>query len=109
MEQKVVSIAGSQATTFNHDNVKELSERFARLIKQLGSNNRRTKEGKTKDGKDIYVKSLRYKFEVDFAYALHEIVSCPRYLQGKMFDNASGIVNDLITHLKSQREEKKVA
>ena len=102
------------APTFNYDvHVKDLNERFARLIKQLGSNNRSVKDGKTKDGKWLYLKSLRYKFETDFAYALHEISQCPKYLQGKMFDNASSIVNELITHLKNQREkqqdEKKAA
>lgn len=73
--------------TFNADtHVKELNERFARLVKNLGVSN--------KKGTD------RYKFEVNFAYALNEILICPKYMQGKMFDVAAGIVSQLINHLK---------
>lgn len=79
------------AINFNYDvHVKELIERFNRLIKQLGPNN--------KKGSD------RYDFEVDFSYLLNEIKNCPTYLQGKMFEQASGIVNTLINHLKHLRE-----
>lgn len=79
------------AINFNYDvHVKELVERFNRLIKQLGPNN---KKG-----------TIRYDFEVDFTYALYEIKNCPPYLQGKMFDQASGIVSALINQLKHLRE-----
>lgn len=79
------------AINFNYDvHVKELVERFNRLIKQLGPNN---KKG-----------TIRYDFEVDFTYALNEIKNCPPYLQGKMFDQASGIVSALINQLKHLRE-----
>lgn len=83
------------AINFNYDvHMKELNERFGRLIKQLGPNNR--KDWKT----DPPTSSIRYDFEVDFMYALHEVRECPSYLQGKMFDQASGIVSALINQLK---------
>lgn len=78
---------------FNYDvHVKELNERFARLVKQLGPNNKKGSE--------------RYGYEVSFAHALNEISSCPKYLQGKMFDQASVIVNNVINHLKSLEQSK---
>lgn len=70
--------------------VKELNERFSRLVKNFGANN--------KKGTD------RYTFEVNFAHALNEIDQCPSYMQGKMFDKASVIVSRLITHLKTQKD-----
>lgn len=92
----------SPTPSFNYEvHVKELNERFARLIKQLGPNNRAYKK---QNG--VYVKdSARAQFEIDFAYAVHEIQVGPTYLQGKMFDNASSVVNGLINHLKKIREE----
>lgn len=81
----------NNAINFNYDvHVKELIERFNRLIKQFGPNN---KKG-----------TIRYDFEVDFTYALNEIKNCPSYLQGKMFDQASSVVNALINQLKMIRE-----
>jgi len=68
----------------------ELNERFSRLIKNFGHNNRKGTE--------------RYNFEVAFAYALHEIDTCPPYMQGKMFDKATSIVSRLISALKTQNE-----
>lgn len=81
----------SSQPSFSENHVKELNERFGRLIKQLGWRNEK--------GTD------RYKFEVDFAYAVNEISICPTYLKGKMFDKASGVVNNLINFLKQQKEE----
>lgn len=79
------------AINFNYDvHVKELIERFNRLIKQLGPNN---KKG-----------TIRYDFEVDFTHALYEIKKCPPYMQAKMFDQASWIVSALINQLKHLRE-----
>ena len=81
---------------FNYEShVRELNDRFSRLIKQLGQNNK--KDWHTK------VASMRYEFEVDFAYALRELNGCPPYLQGKMFDQASSIVNALVAHLKQKK------
>jgi hypothetical protein len=78
--------------SFNADyHVKELNDRFGRLIKNLGINNRK--------GSD------RYAFEVDFAYALHDIKMGPSYMQGKMFDKAAGIVNSLIAAIKDSEDE----
>lgn len=78
---------------FNYDShARELSERFNRLIKQLGPLN---KKG-----------TLRYNFEVDFTYAMDEVTRCPPYLQGKMFDKASSVVNALVNHLKIQQDGK---
>lgn len=70
--------------------VRELNERFGRLVKQLGTNNKRG--------------SPRHEFEVNFSYALNEIDRCPNYLQGKMFDKASTLVNNLIATIKQQKE-----
>jgi len=98
MEIKATSRNG---TSFNQENIKELSEKFSRLIKQLGSNNKKDwKKG---------TESTRYRFEVEFAYAINEIAICPEYLQGKMFDAASGVVNNLINHLKSLKEKAPAA
>ena len=89
------------AINFNYDvHVKELVDRFNRLIKQLGPNNR-------KDWKsNPPVASPRYQFEVDFAYALRELADCPTYLRGKMFDQASGVVNALVNYLKQQKQQE---
>ena len=82
--------------SFNYDtHVKELAERFSRLVKQLGSNNRKG--------------SPRYEYEVEFAHSLNEIRVCPKYLQGKMFDKASGIVNSLVNELKIEKTDEEVA
>jgi hypothetical protein len=84
--------------------VKELNERFSRLIKSLGANNRRMfsmEENKFIDGG-----TARYNFEANFAHALNEIEQCPSYMQGKMFDKASVIVSRLITHLKTQKDSE---
>lgn len=79
-------------TSFNYDtHVKELNERFGKLVRQLGVN--------------TAVGSVRRNFEVDFAYALREIQLSPPYLQGKMFDRASSIVSALISHLKANKKE----
>lgn len=79
--------SNNKNTSFNYDlHITELNDRFYRLIKQLGSNNEKG--------------SKRYELEVDFAYALHEIKICPPYLQGKMFDKASGILSSLINMLR---------
>lgn len=78
--------------------IKELNERFGRLIKNLGANNRRVFSMET--GSFVDSGSDRYNFEVDFAHALNEISMGPVYMQGKMFDKAAGIVNDLINHIK---------
>jgi hypothetical protein len=84
--------ATSNAPYFNSTlHVKELNERFGRLIKNFGSNNRKGTE--------------RYNFEVAFAYALNEIEQCPDYMQGKMFDKATSIVSRLISALKTQSEQ----
>ena len=81
---------------FNYEeHTKELNERFGRLIKQLGVNNRKG--------------TPRYGFETEFAYAIHEIEQSPAYLQGKMFDNASSVVSSLINHLKTTTKEKEAA
>lgn len=83
----------TQVPAFNYDtHVRELNERFGRLVKQLGPINKRG--------------SVRHKFEVDFSYALNELKLCPQYLQGKRFDQASAIVSNLITVLKQNQEER---
>jgi hypothetical protein len=80
------------AHSFNSDHhVKELNDRFGRLIKNMGINN--------KKGTD------RYDYEVDFSYALHDIKMGPAYMQGKMFDRAAGIVNSLIADIKDAGQE----
>ena len=89
------STSYTHPAAFNYEaHIKELNERFGRLVKQLGSNNK--------------AKSVRYNFEVDFAYSLNELSRCPPYLQGKRFDHASGIVSSLIVQLKKLQDEKTV-
>lgn len=82
-------------TTFNENHVKELNDRFGRLVKNLGFSNKKGTE--------------RYEFEVSFAHALNEINQCPVYMQGKMFDKASSILSRVINALKIQNEESKTA
>ena len=70
-------------SSFNQEtHLKELQERFGRLIKKMGPNN--------KNG------TLRYNYEVEFMYSMQEIRFCPPYLQGKMFENATNVVTSLI-------------
>lgn len=89
--------------SFNAElHVKELSERFSRLIKNLGMNNRRIFS--ISKLKFFDEGSERYRFEVDFSHAMHELENCPPYMKGKMFDRASGVVNGLINALKDQRD-----
>lgn len=90
--QKPVSNFPVQAA-FNYDaHVKELNERFSRLVKQLGPNNK--------------VGTTRFEYEVEFSYSLHEMKRCPPYLQGKRFDQATSIVTALVTLLKKLQDEK---
>jgi len=70
--------------------VSDLNSEFSVLIDQLGINNR--------------CGSQRYRFEVDFAYALNEVEMCPTYLQRKMFDDARSIVNQLSASLKAREK-----
>jgi len=78
---------------FNADlHVKELNERFGRLVKNFGASNRK--------GTD------RYTFEVNFAHAINDVIQAPTYMQGKMFDKAVAIVNRLIAQLKTQTESQ---
>lgn len=57
---------------------KDLNDRFSWLVMTLGPNNK--------------VGSQRHQFEVDFAYSLNELENSPRYIQGKMYDQAVSIV-----------------
>ena len=67
--------------------VKEVNSKFARLIRSLGHDNTKGSE--------------RHRFEVDFAYALHEITMAPIYMQQKFVDRANLIVADLIKQIKT--------
>jgi len=81
---------------FNYDaHVKELNDRFGRLVKQLGPNNK--------------VGSIRYEFETEFSYSIHELKHCPIYLQGKRFDQATAIVANLLAELKKIQDGKVAA
>jgi hypothetical protein len=76
---------------FNYDvHIKELNERFVRLVKQLGPNN---KAGTT-----------RHEFEVEFAYAIHELKVCPIYMQGKRFEHATALIGNLQKTLQDEKE-----
>lgn len=77
---------------FNYeDHVKELKERFARLIWSLGPNR----------GKG----TKRYDYEVDFAYALNDLEQGPPYLRGKLFEKANAVANSLVAFIKTMRPE----
>lgn len=96
--------------SFNADNrVKEINERFNRLIKNVDQSNTRRfsmqKMAFIEKGTD------RYQFEVDMAYAINEVMKAPSYMQGKTFESAAGVVNRLIEYLKDNRttEETQVA
>lgn len=81
-------------TSFNQEtHIKELQERFGRLIKKMGPN---TRKG-----------TLRYNYEVEFMYSLNEIRLCPPYLQGKMFENASTIVTSLVNLIQLKQSSEK--
>ena len=80
------------APVFNYeDHVKELKERFARLIWSLGPN--RSKGTK------------RYDYEVDFAYALNDLEQGPPYLRGKLFEKANAVANSLVAYIKTMKPE----
>lgn len=82
--------------TFSYDeHVKELKEKFARLIRKLGAKNT--------------AGSKRHEFEVNFAYALHELEMGPLYLRGKLFEQANDVTNALVTHAKTLKEEEVAA
>ena len=83
----------SNAPVFNVErHLEELNDRFRRFIKMLGDNNSK--------GTD------RYDFEVDFAYATHELRMCPTYMQGKMFDKASSVVNNLVNYVRNKEPDE---
>lgn len=78
----------SNLPIFNYEEyVAELNDRFGQLVRALGPN--RSKG------------SVRYKYEVDFAYAMNEVVQGPTYLRGKLFEKANSIANGLSSYLKS--------
>lgn len=68
--------------------LKELNDKFARLVRQLGTSN---KKG-----------SHRYDFEVEFAYAFNELAMAPLYIQGKMYDKASAVITSLVNFIKTR-------
>lgn len=73
---------------FSYDeHVKELKEKFSRLIRKLGRENARG--------------TKRHEFEVNFAYALHELELGPAYLRGKLFEQANDVANALVVHVKT--------
>jgi hypothetical protein len=86
--------ASPSGSAFHENHLKELQERFGRLIKKMGPIN---KKG-----------TLRYNYEVEFMYSLNEIRLCPPYLQGKMFENASNVVSSLVNliQLKQQSDDR---
>ena len=91
MNQKTSPHSG---VSFNQEtHTKELAERFGRLIKKMGPNNRKG--------------TLRYNYEVEFMYSLNEIRLCPPYLQGKMFENASNVVSSLINLIQLKQSSEK--
>lgn len=69
--------------------VNDLSRKFGSLIRQLGWNN---SKGTT-----------RHAFEVDFAYAIHEFKTSPRYIEWKGFEAISSIVSELSARLKEEK------
>jgi len=82
---------------FSYDeHVKELKEKFARLIRKLGLKNAKG--------------SKRYEFEVNFAYALYELEVGPAYLRGKLFEQANEAANSLVTYVKTltKTEEEEI-
>jgi hypothetical protein len=82
------STGTQQLPVFNYEeHVAELNDRFGQLVRALGSNRS--------------VGSVRYKYEVDFAYAMNEVVQGPPYLRGKLFEQANSIANGLSNYLKS--------
>ena len=99
MNQKQVKPKSNRVNPdFNDAHVTELCNRFNRLIKTLGYNNQR--QYSMEDNCFVGEGSERYKFEVDFAYAIHELQVGPFYLKGKLFDDANAIVNDLVAFIK---------
>jgi hypothetical protein len=74
--------------TVNYDDhIADLKDRFARLVWALGPNRGRG--------------TIRYTYEVDFAYALNEIEQGPLYFRGKLVERATAIVNSLVGFVKA--------
>ena len=90
MSQKTLN---QPVNLYSETHTKELSERFGRLIKKLGPVN---KKG-----------SLRYNYEVEFMYALNEIMLSPPYLQGMMFENANNVINSLVNLIQLKQNSDK--
>lgn len=87
-----------QQTTIVFDyeiHVKELKERFARLISTLGYHRG--------------VGTKRYEYEVDFAYALNDLEQGPPYLRVKLFEKANAIANSLVAYIKSVRPAEEIS
>jgi len=104
MKETKMSKHTTQIPYFNTElHVKELNDRFSRLVKNFGANNRRIfsidKNQFVDKGTD------RYNFEVNFAYAINDVMQSPTYMQGKMFDKASTVMSRLVAHQKNQAAE----
>jgi hypothetical protein len=69
------------------EQVKDLKDKFALLVRKLGAKNTK--------GTD------RYKFEVDFAYAIDAFDNGPKYFKSKLFEQANAVVNALTAKVKS--------
>ena len=78
----------NSSQTFNTEqHLKDLNDRFNRMVKNLGVNNK--------------IGSDRYECEVNFAYTLNEFKHAPEYMKGKIFDKASAILGKLIGTIKN--------
>ena len=73
-------------------NVNELlaenGQRLNRLLDQLGNSNRRG--------------TKRHEFEVDYCYAVNETIQAPTYIQDKMAERTTWVVNRLQNFLKNR-------
>jgi hypothetical protein len=67
--------------------VEDLSERFGKATKGVRNNARGTR---------------LYKWQVDFAYFVHEIVSGPTYIAPKIIDNANRFIDGIIKIRKDE-------
>lgn len=93
----------------------ELNNKFKRLIHFLGSNNSSGlvyKDGTVvrlanNEGEQIGP-TERYKFEVEFAYIMDEILNGPQYIVQKNIDRAELLIADIISSIKKSGVETSI-
>lgn len=81
--------------------IRDVCEKFGRLIKTLGINNSSGIGWQNNQSRRRRPPTDRYRFEVEFAYALNELQRGPYCMRTRLYDELSQVVIRLIEHLKT--------